>query len=126
MPIINLENGTILDMGHGNGNNTLEKRSGSHFVTVWSGTGCEPRPAMVAVQNFQCSSGCFNLNEDTPASSVLIYETTHANPYPSVTTFTGQFCEGDTQNMGVVDRSSCTDTSTNGFRSFIPYFDCHH
>ncbi|KAI9775867.1 MAG: hypothetical protein M1839_000741 [Geoglossum umbratile] len=116
MPIIELEAGTILDFG----NSTLAKRSGQHTITAYSDWNCQG--AISQVSNFGCGTGCIALPQTGLSGSVG--QEFHGNPYPTMDVWTGTDCTGTKQHFGVVDTWSCSNTNTNGFRSYVGWYNC--
>ncbi len=129
MPIIELQAGTILDMGYGdddnNNNNTLGKRSGVHWAAAYDEFGCPDGTghSMIVVHSFGCGNHCIVLPRE--GLSGRIRQQIHANPYPTMDVWENTLCQGTRdQHFGVETTNSCTDSLFCGFRSFVVYYDC--
>lgn len=127
MPRIYLEEGKILDMGASDGNSSLVKRSGEHYIVAYGGYGCVTGTGLAGVLNFGCGTGCVIIPPGSAYSGLVVQEF-HANPYPTMDVWAGATCSGTTlQHFGVVDTESCTNVNNCcGFKSFIGYYGCSH
>ncbi|KAK0624091.1 hypothetical protein B0T14DRAFT_565397 [Immersiella caudata] len=120
MPLIYVEEGTILEMGAAN--SSLSKRGGWRRITAHSRYNCVDR--IVSVDNFGCGTGCVVMNRW--AWSGRVQQEYHGNPYPTMDVFNSGDCTGSYQHMGVVNTDSCTNDACCGFLSFIGWWDCRH
>lgn len=118
MPVIEIDVGTILDFGAGD---TITKRSGQHLIGAESNSNCAGT-TIVQVKDFGCGTGCITMS--STALSGFVFQEYHANPYPTMDVWSGLACTGTKQHFGVEDLYSCTNSNTNGFQSFIGWFNC--
>jgi hypothetical protein len=119
MPIIEVEPGTILDFG--SNNTALTKRSGDHYIGASSDWNCGGN-LIVQVKNFGCGTGCITMS--ATALSAAVVQQYHANPYPTMDVWSDFGCTGTKQHFGVEKTYSCTNSNTNGYKSFIGWYKC--
>ncbi|KAH0557188.1 hypothetical protein GP486_005024, partial [Trichoglossum hirsutum] len=117
MPVVNVDAGTVLDFA----NKTHAKRSGQHLIGACAGSNCGGT-LLVQVKDFGCGTGCISMS--STALSGFVFQETHGNPYPTMDVWSGLACTGTRQHFGVDDTYSCTNSNTNGFKSFIGWYNC--
>jgi hypothetical protein len=122
MPLIYVEDGTILEMGAAN--SSLSKRSGARSISAYNAYNCESSRRIITIDNFGCGTGCIVMNKW--GWSGRVQQHFHGNPYPTMDVFNSADSSGAYQHMGVVDTDSCTNDACCGFQSFIGWWDCRH
>lgn len=119
MPIINVEDGSILDMSAGN----FSKREGTRTIYAYKHRDCKHKP-LRAISAFGCGTGCISMK--IRAHSGRVQEGHNDNPHPVMDIWESKDCSGTIlDHFGVVNMDSCTNVQDKGFKSFVGYYDCH-
>lgn len=126
MPVIDLQPGTMLDLGVGDTSDAstgLDKRSGNRIINIYGGYNCPSFSFIAGVQNFGCGTGCINLG--SYGLSAWVAEQYHSNPYPTGLLYEGIGCTGRQQSVGISGgTNSCTNSNYCSIQSFIGYYNC--
>jgi hypothetical protein len=121
MPIIHIQDGTILDLS---GNDTITKRRGARYIAAFGGYGCTFGTFIAGVTGFGCGTGCITMSMS--ALSGVVSQQYSGNPHPDMYVWEGLPCHGHfSQHFGVAGTNTCSNTNDCcGYCSFIGYWDC--